>query len=344
MTESSLSADIEVRIPERSAAEHLPPLHVSYERRGLESLLSAADVLAVIGFGSSAPSRVDDPRYLHVPLQPVAGSAPFEVWRSSDAVRCGGNAQVRWAGNGDYTFAAVEIDEAQCGGIAEAARDAYRALGAWIADSSTTHVLRIWNYLDAINAGDGDAERYREFCRGRAEGMRDAFAHGFPAATAIGVRDGRHVLRACTGSAARARGAALENPRQLSAWRYPRQYGPSAPTFARAMHAPTTSPQLYISGTAAIVGHASHHHGDFAAQVDETLANFASLLAAAGLPPARHFGSGSTLKIYVRHEADAEQAAALLAARLPASTSVLLLHGDICRRELLIEIDGLQSG
>jgi chorismate lyase/3-hydroxybenzoate synthase len=110
------------------------------------------------------------------------------------------------------------------------------------------------------------------------------------------------------------------------------------------MHAPTISPQLYISGTAAIVGHASHHHGDFAAQVDETLANFASLLAAAGLPIARHFGSGSTLKIYVRREADAEQAAAQLAARLPASTSVLLLHGDICRRELLIEIDGLQTG
>jgi chorismate lyase/3-hydroxybenzoate synthase len=343
MTESSLSTDLEVRVPERAAAEHLPPLHVRYERSGLESLLSTADVLAVIGFGSDAPARVDDPRYLHVPLQPVAGSAPFEVWRSSGAVRCGGNAQVRWAGNGDYTFAAVEIDEAQCGGIAEAARDAYRALAAWIDNSTTPHVLRIWNYLDAINAGNGDAERYREFCRGRAEGMRGAFAHGFPAATAIGVRDGRRVLRVYW-IAARVRGSALENPRQLSAWRYPRQYGPSAPTFARAMHAPTISPQLYISGTAAIVGHASHHHGDFAAQVDETLANFASLLAAAGLPPARHFGSGSTLKIYVRREADADQATALLAARLPASTSVLLLHGDICRRELLIEIDGLQTG
>jgi hypothetical protein len=30
--------------------------------------------------------------------------------------------------------------------------------------------------------------------------------------------------------------------------------------------------------------------------------------------------------------------------RLPAGTSVLLLHGDVCRRELLIEIDGVQTG
>ena len=243
-----------------------------YERSGLESLLSAADVLAVIGFGTGAPAHVDDPRYLHVPLQPVAGSAPFEVWRSSDAVRCGGNAQVRWAGNGDYTFAAVEIDEAQCGGIAEAARHAYRALDAWIGDSTTPHVLRIWNYLDAINAGDGDAERYREFCRGpcrrHARRVRPRF---LPAATAIGVRTS---VPRVYWIAARARGGAGESASaQRLALSAPVR--PSAPTFARGpCMRRRFPPQLYISGTAAIVGHASHHHGDFAAQVDENAGEF----------------------------------------------------------------------
>ena len=32
-------------------------------------------------------------------------------------------------------------------------------------------MLRLWNYLDAINLGDGDDERYRRFCDGRARGM-----------------------------------------------------------------------------------------------------------------------------------------------------------------------------
>jgi hypothetical protein len=32
-----------------------------------------------------------------------------------------------------------------------------------------------------------------------------------------------------------------------------------------------------------------------------------------------------------------------MAQRLPAATAFLLLHGDICRRELLIEIDGIQT-
>jgi chorismate lyase/3-hydroxybenzoate synthase len=157
------------------------------------------------------------------------------------------------------------------------------------------------------------------------------------------VRSGRRVLQIYW-LAARVRGAALENPRQMSAWRYPREYGPSAPTFARAMRAPTLSPQLYISGTAAIVGHVSHHHDDLPAQLDETLTNFASLLEAAGVPVRAHFGSHSVLKGYVRNGEDAGAVSARLRERLPASTPVLLLNGDICRRELLIEIDGILAG
>ena len=95
--------------------------------------------------------------------------------------------------------------------------------------------------------------------------------------------------------------------------------------------------------TSAIVGRASHHGDDFAAQVDETLANLTSLLGAADYTPAARFGSQCQLKAYVRRDADAQAAAETLRARLPAATPLLLLHSDICRRELLIEIDGIQS-
>jgi len=341
MTDSPLPIDTLVRVPCTNAAAALPPLRMAYQRAPLETLLADPTVLGVIGFGAAAPDRHADPRYLRIPLEPVDAPVPYEVWRAGGPVRRGNGGDIAWASDGDYTFATMEIAEAAHGGLAEAARHAYRALGDWIAEAATPHVLRIWNYLDAINSGEGDAERYREFCRGRADGMNGAFAQGFPAATAIGVRDGRRVLRVYW-IAARLRGAVLENPRQISAWRYPRQYGPSAPTFARAMLAPTTSAQLFISGTAAIVGHASHHSEDFVAQVDETLANFGSLLDAGGFAPSRHFGAGSTLKIYIRRAEDARLAADLLRARLPAATAFLLLQGDICRRELLVEIDGVQ--
>ena len=157
------------------------------------------------------------------------------------------------------------------------------------------------------------------------------------------MRDGRRVLQIYW-LAAREGGTGFENPRQMSAWRYPRQYGIKAPTFARATRAPTARPQVYISGTAAIVGHASHHHDDLAAQIVETLANIDSVLAAAQIAPAERFGAGAVLKVYVRRAEDVEAANELLRDKLPELAGALLLQGDVCRSELLIEIDGVQSG
>lgn len=344
MADTSFSDDLDTCAAAAAATPRLPPFSVQYSRAPLADVLADPTVHAVVGFGSAAPARHPaDARYRHVPLEPVQAPAPFEVWRGSGSVRVREAGEVRWSEDDNYACGVIEVDEAAHADVAAAARHAYCMLARWLAAMPALHVLRIWNYLDAINLGDGDAERYREFCRGRADGMRGIFARGFPAATAIGVRDGRRVLRVHW-IAARLAGTPMENPRQVSAWRYPRQYGPSAPTFARAMVAPTATPQLYVSGTAAIIGHASHHRDDLAAQVDETLTNFASLLEAAGFAAAAHFGPASTLKVYLRNDDEAARAEGLLRARLPSGTALLLLHGDICRRELLVEIDGIQTG
>lgn len=344
MTDQSLPLDSS--IPASSAAL-LPPLRVSYAPAtggpaALQQLLADSSVLAVIGFGDGAPPTRGDPRYLRVALTSSDPTAPFEVWRSRGRIDCARSGPIAWASDGEYAFGAIEIDETQHGGIAGAAQSAYRSLLHWLAASDTPHALRIWNYLDAINLGDGDTERYRLFCTGRAAGIGAGFGATYPAATAIGVRDGRRVLQLYW-LAGRSPGSALENPRQLSAWRYPRQYGPQAPSFARAMRGPTQGTQLYLSGTAAIVGHTSHHPGDFAAQLDETLTNIESLFGAAHIEPSQYFGAHCLLKAYVRHAADVESARRLLQAKLPTGTSVLLLQGDVCRSELLVEIDGVQG-
>jgi chorismate lyase/3-hydroxybenzoate synthase len=345
MTQPQITG-LPTRAQGHSASAALAPLRVNYAfasaARMLDALLAERDVLAVIGFGAAAPQVHSDPRYLRVALQPVDAAVPFEVWRTQGAVTTQRSGNLRWASDGDYAFAAIELDEAEHGDIESAAATAYRDLVAWLGASRTSHVLRIWNYLDAINVGAGDAERYRRFCSGRAAGLTPGFADAYPAATAVGVRDGRRVFQVyCL--AARSAGAALENPRQVSAWHYPRQYGPQAPNFARAMRAPTHSAQLYISGTAAIVGHASHHRDDFIAQLNETLTNIDSLLGAAQIGADDRFGARCLLKAYVRRETDVAAARAQLQARLPPHTPVLLLRGDVCRSELLIEIDGVQG-
>ncbi|HET8942784.1 MAG TPA: pteridine-dependent deoxygenase [Rudaea sp.] len=315
-------------------------MRMYYAQTSVESLLTDSDVLAVIGFGANA-ARVDDPRCLRVGLEPVFKNAPVEVWRVRGPVRTHRDGPVAWSGNQDYAFGRIELAEADFGGVAAAAQHAYEMLKSWCRSSATPHLLRIWNYLDAINLGHGDDERYRQFCSGRAAGMGSDFVSTYPAATAIGVRDGRRVVQIYW-LAARAPGKPVENPRQISAWRYPRCYGPAAPGFARGMRAPTSSPQLFVSGTAAVVGHASHHANDCAAQLAETLANLDSLMAAAQF--AAQFGSESLWKVYLRRDADVRIVESSLRARFGDEMSLLLLHGDICRAELLVEIDGVQNG
>ena len=314
------------------------------------AVLRQDDVLAVFGFGGDAP-RCDDPRYLRVPLQPH-GDAPLEVWRASGPVRhgrepataeAGGN--IAWASDGCLSFGVIEVDEAGIG-ITEAARRGYQAMTAHVAGSQTPELLRIWNYLDAITMGDGDAERYRQFCLGRAAGMGSFDTGRLPAATGIGRCDDERVLQLYWLSA-RAPGTPVENPRQISAYRYPRRYGPQAPSFARAMlPADGADMPLLLSGTAAIVGHASQHEGELLAQLEETFANFDALLETArrlrpGLPA--RFGEGTRLKAYVRDRDDLPLVARALDERFGDRVPRILLHAAICRRELAVEIDGVHA-
>jgi chorismate lyase/3-hydroxybenzoate synthase len=102
---------------------------------------------------------------------------------------------------------------------------------------------------------------------------------------------------------------------------------------------------LMISGTASIVGHASRHAGSVAAQVDEILHNLDSLLASAhahapALPAS--FGPSSLIKAYVRHRADGPVVESKLRAHLP-HTPYLILLGDVCRADLLVEFDCLHA-
>lgn len=321
-----------------------PRLAVCYARMPLEDLLAAPDTLAVIGFGD-APAAHIDPRYLRVDLAPLDGPAPFEVWRAAGAVSCGRDAGLRYVFAGGLLFGAVEIeqaglDEAVNGSSIERAAEAvYAHICAFVRAAGHPHLLRLWNYFDSITEGEGDDERYRRFSVGRARGL--GVLDHYPAATAVGRRSGGPLQVYFL--AAAAPGLPIENPRQVSAYRYPRQYGPQPPSFARGMLAEGLP--LMISGTASIIGHATTHAGRMDAQLAETLANLDSLLAVARehdatLSPA--LGAGSVIKAYLRDPADAPSVRVHLAKHLP-DVEPLLLVADLCRRDLLIEIDGFHG-
>jgi chorismate lyase / 3-hydroxybenzoate synthase len=198
-------------------------------------------------------------------------------------------------------------------------------------------LARIWNYVPDINETPaGGLETYRVFCRGRAEAFeRVQWVGPVPAASAVGGAPG---LLAVMFAAARTLPMAIENPEQIPAYEYPPDYGPRAPSFSRAMQVTADGRQwTFISGTAAIKGHASLARGDLLGQIECTMDNLRLISRACGLVEdngERHF------KVYLRNACDLEAAkAALEGALFRPEDRVTWLHADICRAELLIEIE-----
>lgn len=331
-----MQKELTAELPARGRSDRsASPVRVAYQSASAGNL--PADVLAAINFGMAPPNPPEDALSVQVRLEPLNGSAYRELWLAHGPVSQGHSGHIRYAYDAHHLFGVIELDEREHGDIATTTERAYSAISEFQRQSPYPHLLRMWNYLDAINLGMGDQERYRQFCIGRARGLEGMQKTAFPAATAVGHQGTTHVLQVFW-IAGRTNGTAIENPRQVSAYRYPRLHGPVSPTFARATLTPDQT--LLISGTASIVGHASVHDDDVGAQLDETMRNMSTLRALAGTS-----GGSTFLKAYVRHPAQAQIIADRLSHILPPEfrdSEIIYLSADICRRELLLEIEGVQ--
>ena len=238
---------------------------------------------------------------------------------------------------------ALTVEERD-GDIAAATQEAYERLLAAVRPSSHPYLIRIWNYFDRINEGEGDQERYRQFCVGRAKAVDGMFNDPPPAATAIGgdgIKGRIKIVALCAAKPA----IALENPRQTPAWQYPKDFGPVAPGFSRGaiINHDLAIARLLASGTASITGHESQHTGDSKAQITEALSNLRALLEVGTQRSGRQFtlAGCDILRVYLRNPKDLAFAQEALAATDVPASHVIFLRGDICRRELDVEIEGV---
>ncbi len=280
-----------------------------------------------------------------VPNRALGSTPPVEIWASGRDVVRGRLGRVAWAHNSLALFGSLASPLA--GDLAAETEAHFADLLTAAEERGFPHLLRVWNFLPGINALENGSERYRLFNSGRAAafdaryGVAGAEAR-FSASSAVGSSGDRLVTWFV---AAREPGRHLGNPRQVHAFRYPTDYGPRPPSFTRATLAPPEiGDVLFLSGTASIAGHETRHVGELLLQLEETLHNIESLLQAAAigergrLPGLSDFDS---LRVYLREASDLETVREPLRRRIGPKPTLHFVEADICRAELLLEIEGI---
>lgn len=282
----------------------------------------------------------DDPAQVLIPLKRLSETPLVEIWESPTPVNSGNEGTIAWNSNDEVLF--MHLREAQSDDIASQTELAYARLSELQKRLGYPCSLRYWNVFADINEGEADAELYKQFCLGRGQALKvdDGVEKRLPAASALGGRQPE--LMVCV-LASKQPGQQIENPRQVSAYKYPRQYGPRSPSFARATlkNWNNSEQDLFISGTASIVGHETLHIGNPLAQLDETLTNIESLLSNTSKTHGRYnLGDMDYLRVYIRHAEDYAPIREKLEARIGRDLPIIYLHADICRADLLVEIEG----
>lgn len=301
----------------------------------------------------SHPARVADTTalpLLNVDMAVLHGEESLcEIWHSHEPLQSGQAGAIRYRHGDTLLFGSVSLDENAAvpsddvpSPLQATTEAAYQSLFELLDTLGYPSILRVWNYFPAINRESHAMERYRQFNTGRqaaflAKGR--AVIGNVPAACALGSAGGGLQIAFL---ATRANMISIENPRQVSAYHYPRQYGLRSPTFARAGLVHLGGHDiLFISGTASIVGHQTLHHGDVVAQTQECLHNIKAIVAEANRQaPGTDFRlERLAYKVYVRHSEDLDAVRREIAHAIGDPVSIVFLQADVCRADLQVEIE-----
>ncbi|MFD0649055.1 hypothetical protein ACFQ2Y_10805 [Streptomyces malaysiensis subsp. malaysiensis] len=137
----------------------------------------------------------------------------------------------------------------------------------------------------------------------------------------------------------------------MPAYHYPKRYGPRAPRFARATYLPSRAAdggggQVFVSGTASVLGHETAHEGDLVKQCRLALENIELVisggnLAAHGISAGHGLMALRNIKVYVRRAEDVPAVREICREAFSPDADIVYLTVDVCRSDLLVEIEGV---
>ncbi len=247
-------------------------------------------------------------------------------------------------------------------GVYQQARDVLETMRGELvkAGSGFEHVVRTWFYLGAITANEAGLQRYKEFNRARAEFYRGIEFHCsasepnipqaiYPASTGIGTR-GTDLVAGCVALETQRPDAfllPLENPQQTPAYAYHPRFSPQSPKFSRGVALVLGNYiTTWVSGTASVVHSISRHPGDIKLQTEQTIENIERLISSEnfGFHGVKHAGARlkdlAKIRVYLKRPEDFATCKSICEKRF-GSVPAIYAVADVCRPELLVEIEGV---
>lgn len=217
---------------------------------------------------------------------------------------------------------------------------------------SFADIVRQWNYIPSIlNVHDTEGKKlqnYQVFNEIRQKYYASVeFKDGYPAATGIGTRNGNYDLDFfAIKTSPIFQKVGLSNPKQHNAYEYHQSFlvgdtisgqSKKTPLFERAkMLKYANETIIFISGTASIIGQETIGIGDIKHQTEVTINNMQELIPNRKDVEAIPY---TYLRAYIKEKGDFEAVRSICNDYFP-NVPVSYLQADVCRDNLLVEIEG----
>ena len=315
----------------------------------LRELMKKENILGVVKFSDN--ERYDEIEtfggsfpVVHIAMKTFMKDAYYEVWTSEHPVNYGSCEYLQYASDGFYQFLAISMKE-EGRDLREIGKSAYNLIFKTIKESKCPYISRVWNHIPNVNEYADGMERYIKFCHGRSESFQK-YGNIYPAATGIGCHGDSICIYMI--STTKNINTYIENPNQTPAYKYPPKYGIKPPSFSRAAYTDNCSGKgiLYISGTASIIGHETVHTDDIVKQCETTIDNIRVLISntnlnSYGIKNSYILENVDCIKEYIRNDEDFETVRDICCKAFLPDKSIAYLKADICRNDLLVEIEGI---
>lgn len=212
-------------------------------------------------------------------------------------------------------------------------------------------IVRQWNYIENILDFDGSEQRYQAFNDVRSGVYGTTFAqNGYPAATGIGMNQGGVIVEFVAVKSTECISRPIDNPEQIAAHHYSKEVLlgedcslKTTPKFERARYLELFGKkQIFISGTASIRGEKTVGIGDASEQTETTITNIRKLYSPEILT---FIGQNDTVpkynhaRVYIKNRSDFASIKKTFKKHF-GKLPVVYIIADICRNDLLVEIEG----